>query len=219
MPVIGEVARGCDVGLPAHGRHKLIWHACTSCGAERWVALVKGAPLRERCQPCGAAAANKARTNQPDAEGRLTCTGCGEAKATTEFTRKKGGGVRNPCRACMTQRSRAWRAANPDRNRDNRRAYERARPEVQRASTLKSRYGITAADFQRMEESQGGGCAICRRPPARGRLHVDHCHSTGQVRGLLCGPCNRMIGLAKDDPATLMSAASYLTPEAQKAAA
>lgn len=61
---------------------------------------------------------------------------------------------------------------------------------------------------------QGGGCAICviaenrRRPGAA--LPVDHCHETGEVRGILCDECNLILGYAKDDPSTLRNASAYL---------
>jgi hypothetical protein len=51
--------------------------------------------------------------------------------------------------------------------------------------------GITDADYAAMLARQYGGCAICGRPPKTRRLHVDHDHRTGAVRGLLCHRCNR----------------------------
>lgn len=54
-------------------------------------------------------------------------------------------------------------------------------------------------------------CHICAIPLQRGRgSHIDHCHSTGRVRGALCGDCNRMLGGARDCVAILQSAISYL---------
>ena len=57
---------------------------------------------------------------------------------------------------------------------------------------------------------QGGGCAICGEPPKARRLHIDHDHLTGQVRGLLCWTCNATIGRAHDDAARLRVASCYL---------
>lgn len=76
-----------------------------------------------------------------------------------------------------------------------------------------SKYGITRAELDVMLEAQGGGCAICgsEKPNGHGfRLHVDHCHETNRIRGLLCSKCNTMLGLADDDPARLRAAAQYL---------
>lgn len=74
---------------------------------------------------------------------------------------------------------------------------------------LKKLYGITEAGYQRLYQRQGGCCAICREEVA-GRLHIDHCHKTGLVRGLLCGNCNRALGLMKDEPSRLLEAVKYL---------
>jgi DNA-directed RNA polymerase subunit RPC12/RpoP len=73
---------------------------------------------------------------------------------------------------------------------------------------LRRFYRMTENDFQRMNQEQNGGCAICGEKPDR--LHVDHDHNAGRVRGLLCGSCNRMIGIAKEDPARLAAAIKYL---------
>lgn len=62
-----------------------------------------------------------------------------------------------------------------------------------------------------MEKAQGGVCKICRRPETqRKRLAVDHCHTTGAVRGLLCITCNAEIGHLLDDPEIIRRAADYV---------
>lgn len=62
--------------------------------------------------------------------------------------------------------------------------------------------------------AQGGCCSICGRPPrGRGheaRLHLDHDHRTGSRRGMLCGPCNKALGLLDENPAYLWAALGYL---------
>lgn len=72
-------------------------------------------------------------------------------------------------------------------------------------------YGIQPEAYDRLYEAQGGRCAICATATGRTkRLAVDHDHVTGEVRGLLCGPCNRMIGRLRDSAAALARAADYL---------
>lgn len=75
-------------------------------------------------------------------------------------------------------------------------------------------YGLTVEEFEEIERQQGGVCRICQCPPTGrrngGRLHVDHDHETGEVRGLLCYHCNNGLGRFKDDPELLRSAAKYL---------
>lgn len=71
-------------------------------------------------------------------------------------------------------------------------------------------YGISKADFDRMITSQNGLCAICHQPPTKKGLSVDHNHTTGGVRELLCSRCNTAIGLLRDSPDTCRAAAEYL---------
>ena len=73
---------------------------------------------------------------------------------------------------------------------------------------LKHLYGITIEDYEAMSEKQNGKCAICYKTNIK--LHVDHNHETGEVRGLLCGNCNRGLGLFKDHFYYLDRAAEYL---------
>jgi hypothetical protein len=81
---------------------------------------------------------------------------------------------------------------------------------------LKRTYGITYADYLRMLEAQNKVCAICKRPGFTMAEHhslllvVDHCHSTGDVRGLLCHNCNRALGLMQDSVESLKTAIAYL---------
>lgn len=86
--------------------------------------------------------------------------------------------------------------------------------EVRRSRKLKSKYGLTVAQYDQLMAEQGGRCAICGTsgPDAArwGKLVVDHDHETGEVRGLLCSNCNCAIGLLGDSPEVLRSAAEYL---------
>lgn len=75
---------------------------------------------------------------------------------------------------------------------------------------LQREYGISLAQYNKVLKYQGGACAICRSPPGRTRLSVDHCHRTGLLRGLLCHRCNRAIGHFQDSAEKLERAAHYL---------
>jgi hypothetical protein len=79
---------------------------------------------------------------------------------------------------------------------------------------IKRKYGITIDDYERMLEDQGGGCAICGETnPLKGKnyLCVDHCHTTGKVRGILCHDCNTGLGKFKDSEEFLRTAINYLS--------
>lgn len=87
-----------------------------------------------------------------------------------------------------------------------------ARRKGNRESSYRQRYGITLEQKNQMLAMQGGVCAICKTdsPPTATGWHVDHCHNSRVVRGILCQQCNNMLGNAKDSPEILIQAASYL---------
>tara|TARA_Y100000768_G_scaffold282083_1_gene216917 strand:+ start:219 stop:767 length:549 start_codon:yes stop_codon:yes gene_type:complete len=77
---------------------------------------------------------------------------------------------------------------------------------------LKRKFGIGLNEYNLLLESQDYACAICgsKKPSGRGNFHVDHCHKTGRVRGLLCHYCNTGLGSLRDDPLLLSKALDYL---------
>jgi 5-methylcytosine-specific restriction endonuclease McrA len=106
-----------------------------------------------------------------------------------------------------------WADANREHVAEQKRAYAAKHKDRIRNSLLK-KYGMSEADYQRMLLAQNGKCAICGSTEsgtsATTCLAVDHCHKTGAVRGLLCGPCNKGIGHLKDDISLLYAAITYL---------
>jgi len=88
----------------------------------------------------------------------------------------------------------------------------RLKPEVKvryAESRIKRLYGITTKDYWELVALQGGVCAICNKSDGK-KLHIDHDHETKVVRGLLCGNCNRGLGLFKEDLEILNRAREYL---------
>jgi hypothetical protein len=160
------------------------------------------------------------------------CSSCELAKPSNEFHRNKStpDGISYHCKACSSaryrrhykvnseailERNRRWREENRESDlQAKRRRYQENREEASRrgrANRLRMNYGMTEADYEALLSTQGGTCAICRTPPTGGRrLHVDHDHEDGAVRGLLCSNCNRGIGYLRDDVANLLAAANYL---------
>jgi len=80
---------------------------------------------------------------------------------------------------------------------------------------IRNQYGITLEQYNTMLKAQNYKCAICgNEDEVEGRkLAIDHCHTTGKVRGLLCGKCNRGLGLFYDNQELLSNAIKYLTKE------
>jgi hypothetical protein len=84
-----------------------------------------------------------------------------------------------------------------------------------RRRLLWNKYGLTEDDYNTLLIKQNHKCAICEAtaPNGMGKWHVDHCHTTGKVRGLLCMSCNIMLGKAKDSLEILQKAINYLQKE------
>ena len=78
-----------------------------------------------------------------------------------------------------------------------------------RKPTRAKALGVTDAEYARLLEAQGGHCALCPNTPKTRRLHVDHDHATGEVRGLLCYVCNKYLPATRD-AAWHIRAALYL---------
>jgi hypothetical protein len=125
--------------------------------------------------------------------GHKWCPDCETVQPLTEFVRTvaSASGYSAYCKPCHNRRSRA----------------SREKVGGSRSYHLTRRYGITAAEADYLLESQKGLCAICKTAPA---VHVDHDHSTGAVRAILCFNCNGGLGQFKDDPLLLHAAAYYV---------
>jgi len=125
------------------------------------------------------------------------CGDCGETKAVEAFSRRGGGrnGYQPYCKSCYVERGRRARRDPAVRAR-------------QSLLTSLRRLGVTREDYDRALAEQKGRCAICESEPRR--LHIDHDHATGKLRGLLCHHCNTALGNLRDDPERLRAAIRYL---------
>ncbi len=135
---------------------------------------------------------------------------CGKCKLPKEpFYKDKNSkdGLARWCKDC----DKSWRKTPEFVAKRRKRRNEAYHNGELRDKKLKYHFGFSLEDYNAMFVSQGGVCAICSETSKDGRrLSVDHDHATDKVRGLLCGSCNRAIGLLKDKPSVAMSAASYL---------
>lgn len=106
------------------------------------------------------------------------------------------------CEPCRKEADRAkvrrWKARHPEQQRG-----------IARRSNLLWKYGLTLADYDALLAEQGGVCAVCRTHETKLPLHVDHCHSTGRVRGLLCSNCNTALGKLKESPDRIAALLRY----------
>lgn len=152
------------------------------------------------------------------AEGFKVCPKCQIEKPFSDYPKNKRTkhGIGTYCSKCSCEivqtirdtpeggeahraASKRWREKNIERHADNHARWK---------------YGVEHGSYDAMLAAQGGVCAICStdKPGSRlNRFHIDHCHKSTVVRGLLCEHCNRGLGMFKDDPALLGRAITYLT--------
>lgn len=155
------------------------------------------------------------------------CSTCKQQKSLDSFDRKKSAkdGRRSRCKECRHQleleqakeRNLLHYHLNKDvisakqkekynsKVRVNSYSYEKTKN-----LDLKREFGINLEIYNEMLANQKGVCAICFLPESNVALAVDHCHETGLIRGLLCGKCNRALGLLQDNPALMRIAALYV---------
>ncbi|MBZ6082244.1 endonuclease VII domain-containing protein [Streptomyces olivaceus] len=179
---------------------------CTSCKRALSVAQFardknRRDGLQVRCRECVAEYSAAHYRRRREALGRTVrekvevpaghklCRSCGEVKPHNEWHRNAtaSDGLSTRCKACRAVEGRAGH--------------------------LKRQYGITEMERDALVASQGGACCICLAAPA---AHVDHCHETGRVRGVLCFSCNAALGQFKDRPDAIRRAAAYLEGNAWK---
>ena len=129
------------------------------------------------------------------------CPKCGEIKEHSFFYRSKNhkDGCSSYCKVCQNLRSTSYTREN--KNKIPTTGY-----------SLKRRYGITTQDYLNLLKLQENKCAICKTSECHtGRnFSVDHCHTTGKIRGLLCAHCNVGLGNFKDNSLLLKEAITYL---------
>jgi hypothetical protein len=143
-----------------------------------------------------------------------TCSTCKQDLPRSSFYREKArpDGRCPACRSCRIAANRIYSSEQGDQIKQRRRASRAARRDYYRGYQLKWGHGITLDEYNAILASQEGGCAICGGPQVAPHKHlcVDHCHATGKIRGLLCSPCNKSLGLFRDNPDTLRAAAQYI---------
>src|SRR5690349_14148731 len=112
------------------------------------------------------------------------------------------------------ERQRQYRARHREKTNAARRAAYAATNEWERRRPyyFKKRYGISEEERDALFASQGEVCPICETDDPKSKVGwvVDHCHTSGKIRGVLCHQCNTMLGMARDNTDTLSKAIAYL---------
>lgn len=160
------------------------------------------------------------------------CSGCKKDKAIVEFgkDRSNNDGLTHRCKTCRNPQSKAWRDRNPEKVKETNIKYKEYRENYYskeerkrkyKDANLKYSFGITLEQYEKMLLEQNGVCKICKNPETSGnnqktgvsRLAVDHCHETGKIRSLLCGKCNRSLGLLEENISVLERMIGYIRGE------
>ncbi|NEB13672.1 recombination endonuclease VII [Streptomyces coelicoflavus] len=147
--------------------------------------------LQTNCRECAAeyyrrrqgARGKTVRVRVPVPRGHKRCPQCEKVKPHSDWERNRpsSDGWTSYCRECRAERNRT--------------------------GYFKRKYGLAPAELDAMTAEQQGVCCICLTAPAE---HVDHCHETGRVRGVLCFSCNAALGQFKDRPDAIRRAAAYV---------
>lgn len=134
------------------------------------------------------------------------CTKCKQEKPLSEYSHKRAKnrkpGLQPRCKACASADTKSWRESQDlDKLKDK---------------YLQRTYGVTLQWYQDTLALQNNQCPICSTAfTFHGELNadspvVDHCHTTGKVRGIICNECNRGLGYFHDNAHALRMAANYL---------
>lgn len=156
-----------------------------------------------------------------DSQELKRCSKCHIEKPYDAFNwRSDNNTYRSQCKACaqvrLTIQQRLRRAKNPEKHRTYMDTYRIANRERILKNALQSHYrrkfGLTIEERNQMLAEQGGVCAICQGDNSNSKRdwHIDHCHETQCIRGILCADCNAMLGRARDKITTLQNAIAYL---------
>ena len=147
------------------------------------------------------------------------CTLCKYPKTLDAFykDRSKLEGLTSRCRECLKS-AEAKRLEDPKHRKSTnarKRKYQKSSKgrRYNRNFKFERRYGITLEQYEAKAALQSGLCVICNEDS---KLVLDHCHESGEVRGLICGRCNLGLGHFQDDPDRLVRAASYLNSELEE---
>jgi hypothetical protein len=151
-----------------------------------------------------------------------TCYACDLEKPLVNYhvDKKSKDGRSNRCKVCAKESTSKWRAENPERARakvkecfdKNRKKYYSTHNDRQ----LFVKYGLTRVEYERLLEETLGVCVVCSRPFGTSpytKPVVDHCHTTGKTRGIICRQCNIGLGAFKDNTNALNNAVKYLNGE------
>ena len=135
------------------------------------------------------------------------CIKCKRIKKLEEFYKNRNS-TTSMCKTCTKENNSDYRKNPVIKEREQKRVKE----------NIWKKYGIKNMSYERYEEmleQQNHSCKICEvhESKIKRKLAVDHNHTTGEIRGLLCDKCNNLLGKVKENISILESAIEYLQNE------
>lgn len=122
------------------------------------------------------------------------CNKCKVEKPISEFAKRSNRpcGIKSQCKTCHAKYKREWCAANNEHINIWRRQYSAKNKEKIYANAKKHKYGLSDCQYKQLD--QINSCQLCDSQVCGRDKHIDHCHGTGTVRGILCNRCNTALG-------------------------
>jgi len=206
-------------------------YTCADCGLLK---TLKAKPIRPHSGKCSSCSK---KFKYSDTK---ICTACKTPKPLENFYTRPNGQPFPECSKCNSNRSLRFQTVHSEKTKTYKsspryleKAYKRNKerrerfPEIARNYQMKSHYGITWDEYQKILLNQNGVCAVCGNTETRYikgklcRLSVDHDHSCCSgykscgkcIRGLLCSKCNTALGLLEDDPKVISTLHEYVNKQ------
>jgi hypothetical protein len=170
--------------------------------------LFRGDETTKLCMRCGESKDKSQFYERVKNSGRYksSCKSCDSIEFKKKYRAKPFSSLTKEQKALHIEHTKKWRAENPDK-----------RHKQERSRHLLQTYGIVQKEYDDMLYSQQGCCKLCGkkliRESVKRYFSVDHNHSTGIVRGILCYNCNSGLGLFKDNPHLLERAKEYVNTD------
>ncbi len=139
------------------------------------------------------------------------CTKCNIEQPLSNYHKSKitKDRLKPACKTCRSNYMKKRRLSRLEQSRKESRDWAKNNPDKVKDSMYRINYGISYSDFKKLAHKQEGKCALCTLKP-KTTLCIDHNHSTGQIRGLLCRSCNGALGVFGDSVEGLHKAILYL---------
>lgn len=172
--------------------------------------------LASRCKSCHREHASSLRYDVDPTLHEKCCAKCKSVKPVDQFSRnvRNKSGLQSACRFCQQERHRDWYVRNSERVIARTKLWAINNPEKSKDLAQKRArrriYGLPPKEYDQLLKSQGEKCAGCGDAFNGITPQVDHDHETAEVRGLLCGSCNKTLGMAMDSTERLLGLVRYL---------